>query len=511
MSREVYSEIRPLLDIVVAPEGGDKVRLDLSGIVTAMSFVDEERKADRLTIEVDNFDGGAWDTAIFAKGNMLYTSWGYAGFMAPTRQMVITKSSGGITLTVEAKDRSLLMHRETKTETYEDVRRSDVVALIASRNGFGPGARVIEETPTIHETITQPNVSDVRMLRNLAQKQGFEFFIGPDGLHWHSRDLAQAPSRRFVYYPAGRAGADFNNRNAMWDYAIENDLTAKPAKTKLKGIDPDTKQPIVAEGSNAATERDQLQEIVEVRDYDTGTWQQVTRAVLEETKPTAETTQEAAKERADGRFKKISQRAVKLSFSCLGDPLLLAKTLCDVEGIAQRVDGRYYLEKVEHSINESGYTCRVTAITDGTNAAVSLTDALFPEQTSGRNDALGLAAAAVAVLQDAARQLGAAGDFVAKTATGKDLSDLADQIAADPENAQLLDAAASAGKQLQSVPGLDAVGTAVKKAGKIAADQGRSARGKGRRNVHPTPAGDEDDKLEPRDVEDDDGEFREWR
>lgn len=394
---------RPILIATVETEGGAETRVDLSSVLLALTFDDEESKVDKLNLLIDNFDGSAFDTEVFAKGNIIRWQWGFPGYLSPQREAVITKATGGVQLTVEAKSLSVLMARESIMQTYDNATRSEVVEIIAERNGFGVARRRVMPTTERFESLIQPNISDARMLTNLAHKQGFEFYVDHNGLYWGPRGFDKAPTRRFVYYGRGLA----RNREAIIDYSIDNDLTAKPAKTTLKGINPDTKQAIEAVGSNAETERPVLQTVVEIRDFETGTWKQQLRSASEEVKPTAEPTEEAAKDRADGRFRKISQTAVRMSIEIIADPLLVAKTTCEITGIAKRIDGRYYVKKVTTTVDSGGARQSVKLITDGSGGSkgTSLHDALFATTIGGASDPYGVSMSAIAVINDAIAQL----------------------------------------------------------------------------------------------------------
>ena len=52
----------------------------------------------------------------------------------------------------------------------------------------------------------------------------------------------------------------------------------------------------------------------------------------------------------------------------LGDPSLLAKTVVEIEGISQRLSGKYYLHEAKHKIDGSGFTVELKALRDGHGA-----------------------------------------------------------------------------------------------------------------------------------------------
>lgn len=403
LAQHIENRHAPSIIASIEPEGGDKEPIDLSTRIISFTYTDSEKKADKCSFTINNFDGEAWDEATFAKGNVIHVRWGYPGFMTPERSVVITGSKGGRVLTVEAKSKSVLMHRETRCECYENALPEEVVEIIAERNGFGSEARVIEETGLGDEDraiINQPNISDARMLKRLAHKHGFEFFVDFDGLHWHRRDFAQAPQREFRWY-----NGEIENAQAIIDYAVENDLTAKPGKTRHKGINPKTKKPFCAVGSDAETKRQVLQEVVEVYDRGSGEFVQQKRTASDEDRPSAEDSEKKAKRRADGRFRKIQQRAVKMTLQVLGDPLILAKTVIFVTGISKRLTGRYYIREVIHTVG-AGYQLALKLVTDGSRGrtGIAVSDALFPPKKSGKGgagDPFGAALNLSRVLNDA--------------------------------------------------------------------------------------------------------------
>lgn len=493
----------PQFLVQIEPEGGKAEPIDLSDRVISFEYQDNERKVDRMTITVDNFNGDAWDEATFKKGNLMRIRWGYPGFMSPEREVIITKATGGIVMTIEAKDKAVLMHRKPVMQTYENVTRADVVREIAKRSGFDTDAQHIEDTPHVFETIVQPNISDARMLKRLAFKEGFEFFVEYDGLHWHQRDLAQAPTRELRWY-----NGDITEENAIETYNVENDLTAKPAKIKIRGRNPRTGKPFEAVGSNADTKRNVLSEIVEIRDYETGEWKKELRSASEETRPSAEADESVAKRRADGRFRKVSQASVKMTLGILGDPLMLAKTVVIVSGLGKRLSGRYYVKEVTHNIT-SGYQCTVKLTTDGSrgHTGVSVNSALFPpDKTSkGAGDPFGASQNLVNVLDDAQNlvafsEAGQAvvgvGSFIAQAnAVDQRVTENPADVGAYKEAVRLGERLKVAGSAAND-RNLSRAGRALISAGTRGQSAGAAAKSKGELNTKPV---DEDRKALVRD------------
>jgi hypothetical protein len=137
------------------------------------------------------------------------------------------------------------------------------------------------------------------------------------------------------------------------------------------------------------------------------------RVASEDVVPTSDPTAAQALARARARFRRAQQTAVKMKLPVVGDPLLLAKTIVQVEGMGRRLSIRYYVEEVEHSLEPGGYRCTLRLVSDGhgghsteSRAAVglSLLEAAGAGSGSGRSDDV------VDALRDAAQLADAEGD-----------------------------------------------------------------------------------------------------
>ena len=101
-----------LLDNERAPSGEP---LDLAGRIIAFTYEDAEKKADQVSLQVDNFDLALFGRAELVGGATLEVSWGYPGNMAPPRRVVVKKLKGFQTLTIEGQGPSGLVYPEGKT------------------------------------------------------------------------------------------------------------------------------------------------------------------------------------------------------------------------------------------------------------------------------------------------------------------------------------------------------------------------------------------------------------
>ncbi len=376
----------------------DIARIDVSSRVLSFEFEDSEKKTDLLKLTLDNWDLSIFDDPIWRPGNILTTSWGYEGNMAPPRESVIQKIRGGTTISIEAQAKTVLMNKVVQSKTYENTSRSEIVHAIAKDYGYGDAVRDIEETPEIFPVITQARLTDAQFIKRLADAEGFEFFIDFDGFHWHRRRTGQKPIRVLQWYLPPDVGD-------IISFSVENDIFAKPGKVTVKGRDPLEKKDVTGVGSDATTSQTVLGQVKEILDRlgagdadksaeprkdevvgrvtekvgvaevvngQTGELSFESTRASEDTRPTSETSAKQAKREADGIYSRVQQSAVEMSISMIGDPQLIAKSIVELRGLGQRLSGKYYVKQVNHVINSGGYQLSLKVASDRTNKPSAL-------------------------------------------------------------------------------------------------------------------------------------------
>lgn len=366
--------IDPVYYVSLVTEGKAPTRLDLSDRVLSLSYEDEEAKADKLSLTLNNFDLSLFDNPAFMrKGAVLEVTWGYYGRMSPARRCVVSALKGFTVLKVEALSKELLMHRRTKTRVFENMTRSDVARIIAKEQGYAGDRVIIQDTSAVVAAITQASTTDLHLIRDMAHREGFEFFIDFDGFHFHERKIGQKPIREFVWYLD-------KGRGEVISVDITSDIyKGKMGGVTVKGIDPLTKGKIEEKADNATTKgREALAakpEVITGVNTRDGTLTTVEQAVGSEVVlNTSEATPAAAKNTAVGIYKKSQMAAVELTLECVGDPDLVAKSVVKVSGIGSIFSGNYYVKSVSHKIGP-GYTMTMKLRRDGKNAGAVTTTA----------------------------------------------------------------------------------------------------------------------------------------
>ena len=68
---------------------GEPLKLD--GRIVSFSFEEGPKKADQVSLQLDNYDLALFDRDDIVGGATLEVSWGYPGNMAPPRRVVVKK------------------------------------------------------------------------------------------------------------------------------------------------------------------------------------------------------------------------------------------------------------------------------------------------------------------------------------------------------------------------------------------------------------------------------------
>lgn len=351
-------------------------RLDVRAKITSLTYEDDEKKPDKLTLVVDNFDLKQFEQSTWRKGNLLHVSWGYPGAMAPERECTIKKTKGGPQLSVEAEGKESIMDRRYKIRHFENMTRSQVVKQIAEEYGFGVDRQDIEDSKVIYPQITQARLTDYQFCRDLSRRERFEFFADFDGLHFHRRLIGQKPLRRFEYYTDP-------GRGDILSWNIENEVDqTKPGSVTAQTRTPLDKEDVSETANDATVPRDGLAPVPEIfgkteandstpaKPTEQETIDEATgEARIEQIAtnlivPSTQKTREAVQREAHGLYTAAQINAVQLTLVCIGDANIVAKSTIEVTGLGSVISGLYYVSSVKHEVTDQ-YKMTIKCKRDG--------------------------------------------------------------------------------------------------------------------------------------------------
>lgn len=365
----------PAYIVKVAAPGAAAKAIDATERVTSFTFDDEESKADKLELDLDNSDLALFDDPNWKHGNSLIVSWGYAGNMTKAETMVIGKITGGRVLKVEALSQSILMNKDQKSRCFENMTPNEIVEAIAKEYGLNVAQGFLTEARKASQVraaqTQQAKMTDAQFLAHLAKREGLQFHVKGGAVTFAKRDMAAAPTRTFTYFTDPAMGD-------IIDFNVENDVTMAPGRVVAKGRDPLRKTDIEEGASNAETKRDghaPITHTVDRRTLTTATVPIAQNVVMLTTATDAAT----AKRQADGKYTKAQQATVQLSLSVVGDPLVRATQVIEVVGLSKRLSGKYYVKSAKHKLTAQSYVLDLECQTDGSHGS--------PAATGQRSDA----------------------------------------------------------------------------------------------------------------------------
>jgi phage protein D len=339
------------ITLLADPKAASGEPLKLDGRIVSFSFEEGPKKADQVSLQLDNYDLALFERDDLVGGATLEVSWGYPGNMAPPRRVVVKKLKGFQTLTLEGHATSVLMNQQVKTRAWSDKTRSDVVREVAAEHGFEGDFAEVGDTQALSgaiDSINQTAETDARFLKRLAAREGFEFFVDDEGLHWRARKQTDAPVRVFTWFSDPSAG-DVISLDA------ESDVVRRAGRVEVRGRDPLAKVTIAARANSSTVERSTLGDVLEVVDPQNGSTSLLERNATSTVHATAAATPETVRHEADARFAQAERETIKLAMQVVGDPTLRAKQVVELRGVSGLLSGKYYVTEAKHTISASGY------------------------------------------------------------------------------------------------------------------------------------------------------------
>jgi len=343
---------------------GAEISDDVSADIISVSCEDHAVDADMATLTVNNQNAKWVDTDIYEKGKTVEIFLGYGHSTEQVFKGTIVRpelsfpEDGVPTLTVRAYDLSHKMRRneEKKNSTWENVTDARLARRIASKHGFKTAGMVIDDTEEVIPYIAQGNITDWEFLKERAERIGFELYVDLDDFHFHKpQDYLK------------RIPGIYEYRNNLKSFEPRLTTQDQVSKVIVKGWNAKKKEPIIAIATSATVVERQVLGSLPGSDFVKDDFGEGTR-ILHDKVPG---TQKEAEEIARAFFRQKEYELIEGHGTCIGDPTLKAKSLISIAGVGQRFSGDYYVTRVSHSMDESGYLCEF----DCKRNAVSAPDA----------------------------------------------------------------------------------------------------------------------------------------
>lgn len=249
-------------------------------------------------------------------------------------------SNGVSQLTVKGYDRLHLLMKGTKSDSWgsanSPVKYSEVVRDIASIAEYHLGTSRITDTRERHRQVKQDKQSDYEFIKQkLADEISFEFFVDFDDIVFRSRSNDRKDVAATLKWGAN-----------LVSFSPQINTAEQIREVHVRGWDPNNQQAIIGRARSGSEHgRDGGDE--------TGSESVAANNVRQIWRPVS--TQREADDIARSILEKTALKFVTGSGESLGLPEIEAGKDVELQGLGSKFSKSYYVEKVTHTINISGY------------------------------------------------------------------------------------------------------------------------------------------------------------
>lgn len=251
--------------------------------------------------------------------------------------------AGGSRAIVRGYDGSHRLHRGRTTETYRNVKDSDIARTVAQRVGLGTGT--IDDSQTTHDHVSQANLSNWDFLGARASEIGFEVAVSEGKLHFRKPtpsseapgegDLTSSTPLQLVF------GAD------LLEFRPRVSSAEQVKQVTVRGWDARRKEALVGSATAATSSADlSLTPARLAHVFGDPTYTSVDRPFASQAEVDA-----AAKAIAD----QIGSAAAEAEGVARGNPKLRAGAPVSIAVVADDFAGRYTLTHSRHVFDAHGY------------------------------------------------------------------------------------------------------------------------------------------------------------
>jgi len=329
---------------------GKDISKFLDDDVISLSVEDHAEDADAATFEITNRKNQWVDHPLFDRGNVVEVYLGYGLHPPKLFEGVIAvvephfPTDGVPTMTVTAYDRSYLMRKKgDRDEAYPDRTANDIVREVALRYKFREDDILTPDETPERRYFEQESESDWAFLKGIAREAGLELYVELGILYFRK------PRTRPDIVPG-----TFSYRDNLRSFEPSLSVDKPVSKVIVRGWDELNKRAFQVEVEDPG--RDVLGEQSGTDFLDEGFGESV--RILDDVVASSEA---HAREIALAYFKQKEFELITATGACVGEPELKAKRLIRIGGVGQKFSGTYYLTRVAHRFDDSGYLCEFEA------------------------------------------------------------------------------------------------------------------------------------------------------
>src|SRR6267142_1922323 len=320
---------------------------ELKGAVLGIRVTDDMDKASRFWVHLSDVDRKWTKQNKFKPGAAVEIKLGYQGQLESVCKgeisniEMVLSPEGPTRLIIAGVDRGHAFDKGTLTQTYQDVKDSDLATRIAQRHGLTAD---VDDSKVVHDYVIQNNLSDYDFLMQRAAIAGFRMYVDDKKLLFKKPKVGEPPAAKLVWREnIGRLVQEVNTFDQVskittsgWDPGQAKNMTGPG-----KGGDEYGKQGGTVTGAQLVKQMfGEIEQIV----------------------PVASGQQNLLEAVAKSEFNKRAGAFVHAEARVTGDPKIRAGSVVEVEKAGKRVDGQYYVVSSEHLFFvDTGYATELRA------------------------------------------------------------------------------------------------------------------------------------------------------
>ena len=254
--------------------------------------------------------------------------------------------SVGSRAVVRGYDGSHRLHRGRVTQTYQNVKDSDIARTVAGRAGLQTGT--IDDSSTTHDHVSQVNMSDWDFLKLRAAEIGFEVAVAEGKLNFRKPKPSQDAPGQGDYASADPLQLVFGKD--LMEFRPRVSSSEQVKEIKVRGWDPKAKQALIGSAPAGTTS-------VQLPATPTDLAQKFggpTFTAVEHPLSTQREVDATAKAVAE----QIGSAVAEAEGLARGNPKLRAGAAISVGVVADDFVGRYTLTHTRHMFDSRGYRTR---------------------------------------------------------------------------------------------------------------------------------------------------------
>jgi Bacteriophage probable baseplate hub protein len=237
-------------------------------------------------------------------------------------------------LTVRGYDRRHRLMRNRKSQSYTQVKDSDIADQIASAVGLTPE---VEDTGVTYEYVFQRNQTDLAFLQQRAQRIGYEVVVDNRTLYFRPQQHIQTETLTVT------------QEGGLTEFYPYLSTLRQVGRYEVRGWDPKEKKEIVGTAGIG-------DEVTSMGGETTGPATS-DDAFGESTRFSVEwpvSSQAEADQMAAGQFNETALAYIMGEGTCVGRVDLRAGSVIKIEGLGRRFSGLYYITSTIHKLNTQG-------------------------------------------------------------------------------------------------------------------------------------------------------------